>query len=220
VVAALHARGYAASAPFGSAEWQRQPVFIQSYEVSSLQRFAALTRVPLTLLMEPSGDPDSGLSLEQMTTDGFLARLSHYVTVVAPSKGALVRSAEAPAAAAAGGGQTGQGTSSIGVSRVVLESGRFLSSHTDVAAPSAGGRRLKQQQQHSVLQSTGLAEQLHRHGFQVHTYTVRDEPRFVLPVCEGVVACELQLLFDAAHLDGGFADYPGTMVAHFQGERS
>jgi glycerophosphoryl diester phosphodiesterase len=60
--------------------------------------------------------------------------------------------------------------------------------------------------------STGLVENLKQKGFMVHTYTLRDEAQFVLPTCGGDIACEFRFLFQSLGVDGGFADYPATLV--------
>lgn len=66
------------------------------------------------------------------------------------------------------------------------------------------------------LQSTGLAARLHRKGFGVHTYTIRNEAQFVLPTCGGDVECEFRYLFETEKLEGAFADYPDTFVQWVQ----
>jgi glycerophosphoryl diester phosphodiesterase len=241
MVSVLHAKGYAASAPYGSTAWQSRPIFIQSFEVTSLRRFAALTPVPLALLLDKGTAPDTGLPVSELLSDAGLSELSVFVTVMAPWKAMLYtlvdrqqqqqqqrqRPRQRPAPAAAGlvlpsahTAANGTGTdssrrllgaqadASSSVEAADSNSGRGHGfSHPDVPL-SAADRELQGAQQ---LQSTGLAARLHRHGFLVHTYTIRDEVQFVLPTCQQGISCEFEFLFGSERLDGGFADWPGTM---------
>lgn len=86
-------------------------------------------------------------------------------------------------------------------------------SHPDVPLSREHVHHLQATQQ---LQTTGLTARLHRHGFQVHTYTLRDEPQFVLPTCKQGIVCEFEWLFASEGLDGAFADWPGTMADWLQ----
>lgn len=234
MVAVLHAKGYAASAPYGSTAWQSRPIFIQSFEVTSLRRFAALTLAPLALLLDKGPAPDTGLPVSELLSDAALSELSAFVTVMAPWKAMLYtlvgrqqRPLQRPAPAAglvllsAQTAANGTGTDS---SRRLLGAQADASSGTGGADSASSGsvhglshpdaplgaadRELKEAQH---LQSTGLAARLHRHGFLVHTYTLRDEGQFVLPTCQQGIACEFEFLFESERLDGGFADWPGTM---------
>lgn len=244
MVAVLHAKGYASSAPYGSTAWQSRPIFIQSFEVTSLRRFAAITPVPLALLLDKGAAPDTGLPVSELLSDAALSELSAFVTVMAPWKAMLYtlverqqRPLQRPAPAAAGlvllsahTAANGTGTDS---SRRLLSAQADASSgtgggpdsassgsvhafsHPDVPHPAAD--RALEGARH--LQSSGLAARLHRHGFLVHTYTLRDEGQFVLPTCQQGIACEFEFLFESERLDGGFADWPGTMRHWVQGQQ-
>eukprot|EP00775_Hariotina_reticulata_P005579 gene5579-5817_t len=88
----LEAAGYANSSPAGSAAWRSRPAFIQSFEPSSLKRLAAVTNIPLVLLMGGWPGyvaPDSGMTHKQMTSDEFLAELATYVAGVGTWKSSL-----------------------------------------------------------------------------------------------------------------------------------
>jgi glycerophosphoryl diester phosphodiesterase len=61
------------------------------------------------------------------------------------------------------------------------------------------------------IQSNGLVAKLHKHGFQVHPYTLRDKEQFVPEGCAGDVSCEFAWLFDSERVDGGFADWRETL---------
>jgi glycerophosphoryl diester phosphodiesterase len=184
IAAALHKRGYSASAPYGSERWRRQPALIQSFELSSLRRFAGLTPLPLVLLLGgwPGGvDPDTGLTLPQLTSERKLQELAAFVTVVAPGKADLFE--------------------------LQLANGTALP-----AAAAAAAAAAQQAAGSATLRSSGLAERVRCAGLLLHTNTLRDERRFVLPGCGGDVACEFKLLFERLHVDGAFADWPATLV--------
>jgi glycerophosphoryl diester phosphodiesterase len=159
----LRAKGYATSAPFNSTAWQARPVFIQSFEVNSLRRFAEeLPGAPLVYLLDNASDPETGSSLSEILSDSSLSEISSFVTVISPWKGLLYT--------------------------VVDRNG------TD------------------RLQSLGLTRRLQGKGFQVHTYTIRDEPQFVLPTCGGLIVCEFEFLFKYEGLNGAFTDHPASLV--------
>lgn len=245
MVQVLHSKGYATSAPYGSSAWHAQPIFIQSFEVTSLRRFAAMTPVPLALLLDRGTAPDTGLPLTDLLTDASLSELSSFVTVMAPWKAMLYTlvgrrrpgprpgpaglvlpsgvTADSASAAVLGNGTAGtdssrrlmgadvQGSTADVGEDDAASSGSSTAAgfeHPDVPLSSTASRDLQATQQ---LQSTGLAARLHRHGFLVHTYTIRDEGQFVLPTCKQGIACEFEFLFESEHLDGAFADWPGTM---------
>lgn len=247
MVRVLHSRGYAASAPHGSTAWRAQPIFIQCFEVTSLRRFAALTPVPLALLLDAGAAPDTGLSLAHIVSDEYLAEISSFVSVVAPwkalfytlvdkrgagggSNNAAAPGLALPAAAAAVNNTdsnrrlllaTEQQADADGVAGSSSSSGSGSIpaaglSHPDVPMSSSLARRIQATQQ---LQSTGLVARLHSHGFLVHTYTLRDEGRFVLPTCSQDIACEFAWLFEHEALDGAFSDWPGTMHAWLEQEQ-
>lgn len=89
IVNTLNAKGYASSAPYDSAAWRAKPIFLQSFEVNSLRRFANLTRAPLLYLLDKAPDPETRQELVDIVSDGNLAELSKFVTVVSPLKDLL-----------------------------------------------------------------------------------------------------------------------------------
>jgi len=237
----LHAFGYAASAPVRSAAWRSRPVFIQSFEPSSLKRLAASTNIPLVLLMGGWPGyvaPDSGMTHEQMTSDEFLAELATYAAGVGPWKSSLYQVVAHTSNKAdhahrqhhcEGCGSRGANSpehrglaSDDGCCSEQLPNNSSSSSgsgsmdnavagaqliHPDIGALTTGdaGGNSKV----SVV-STGLTAKLHKHGLSVHPYTLRDEQQFVLEGCANI-GCEFEWLFDDERVDGGFADYPGTL---------
>jgi glycerophosphoryl diester phosphodiesterase len=223
IVDVLHARGYAASSPVNSAAWRAQPVFIQSFEPTSLQRLAAMTRMPLVLLMggwEGYVAPDTGMTHDEMVGDEFLSELAGYVAGVGPWKSSLYtvegaasnrvvdnddcNSSSAASSAAAAG--VAAPCRSINCSNFIHpDVGRQVQAQDSSSSSSTDGGVPKR------IQSTGMVAQLHKHGFQVHPYTLRDEAQFVPEGCAGDISCEFAWLFDGERIDGGFADWPGTL---------
>jgi glycerophosphoryl diester phosphodiesterase len=209
-------------------------VFIQCFEATSLKRFSELTPVPLALLLDTAPAPDTGLSMEEVLSDAYLATLAPFVTVMAPWKAMLYTLAgqqgRQPANAAA---VEAQGLAlPAGAGRVLVnatDSNRRLLAAPAAVAPIGaveGGTLVAAVGLHhpdiptseeamwqggQQLQTTGLTARLRKHGFLVHTYTLRDEGQFVLPTCRQGIGCEFEWLFGAERLDGGFADWPGTM---------
>jgi glycerophosphoryl diester phosphodiesterase len=227
IVDALHARGYAASAPVSSAAWRAQPVFMQSFEPTSLRRLAGMTRMPLVLLMggwEGYVAPDTGMSHDEMVGDQFLSELAGYVagvgawksslyTVVGSSGGSSVdsddsNSSSAVAAAAAAAGVVAPCRSIHCSNFIHPDVGRQVQEQDGSSSSSSGSKDAVEQ---TRIQSNGLVAKLHKHGFQVHPYTLRDEAQFVPDGCAGDVGCEFAWLFDREVVDGGFADWPGTL---------
>jgi glycerophosphoryl diester phosphodiesterase len=237
----LHAFGYAASAPVGSAAWRSRPVFIQSFEPSSLKRLAASTNIPLVLLMGGWPGyvaPDSGMTHEQMTSDEFLAELATYAAGVGPWKSSLYqvvahtsnkadhahrqhhcegcgsRGATSPEhrGLASDDGccleqppNNSSSSSGSGSMDNAVAGAQLI--HPDIGALTTGNAGGNSKV--SVV-STGLTAKLHKHGLSVHPYTLRDEQQFVLEGCANI-GCEFEWLFHNEHVDGGFADYPGTL---------
>jgi glycerophosphoryl diester phosphodiesterase len=188
---ALASAGYSASYPPGSPGWRAKPVYVQSFEETSLQRFASLMPLPLVLLLDASPDyvaPDTGLSWRQQVSPQHLAELATYVAGIGPWKGSLfadnnttTTSSSSPAQIAASG-------------RAALQS----ASSTTYTCTQA-------------VKSSGLTAQLHAHAFSVHPYTLRDEAQFVLPGCGGNITCEIAAMFDGEQVDGAFTDWPATL---------
>lgn len=214
VVDALHARGYAASAPVASDAWRAQPVFIQSFEPTSLQRLAGMTCMPLVLLMggwEGYVAPDTGMTHAEMISDEFLSELAGYAAGVGPWKSSLytVVSGESGSDDVGSDGNSstdGAGAAATGAAPCrSMHCSKFI--HPDVGRqvePPGSSSRVR-------LQSTGLVAKLHQYGLAVHPYTLRDEEQFVPEGCAGDISCEFAWLFDSEQIDGGFADWPGTL---------
>ncbi|PNH12368.1 Glycerophosphoryl diester phosphodiesterase, partial [Tetrabaena socialis] len=97
LLAALQRAGF--DAPLGSPRWMQRPVFIQSFEASSLRYMAARTCAPMVLLLGDAEGwvaPDSGLTLEQLASNASLAEISGWASAVGPSKATVVRWQQEP----------------------------------------------------------------------------------------------------------------------------
>ncbi|GIL42946.1 hypothetical protein Vafri_771 [Volvox africanus] len=180
---ALTAAGF--GAPLDSEAWMRRPIFLQSFEASSLRYLATRTCAPTVLLL---GDwegwvaPDTGQTLAQLTEDSSLAEIARWSAAVGPSKRTLVN-------------------------------WQMEEMHGDgMGAAEHRDRKVRQQTKAGGggrYVSSGLVERFHAHGLLVHTYTVRPEPRFSLPHLEAAdVAAEYELLLGTeVAADGVFTDH-------------
>ncbi|KAG2499870.1 hypothetical protein HYH03_002161 [Edaphochlamys debaryana] len=192
MLAALAAAGHPLP-PLGSGAWRRRPVFLQSFEASSLRLLAQRTCAPTVLLLGDAEGwvaPDSNLTLAQLTTDEALAEAAQWAAAVGPAKATLVTWQPAGAQQGQQGKEAAKGAA---------------------AAGSGPGRYV----------SSGLVERFHAHGLQVHPYTLRPEPRFFLPhlaehagggggggeAANVSVADEYELLLVGAGADAVFADH-------------
>jgi glycerophosphoryl diester phosphodiesterase len=104
---ALVAAGYEGA--YGSPTWLSAPVFIQSFEETSLQQLRQVTDLPLVLLLggwENFTAPDTGLTHEEMVTDAHLQKVASYAQGVGPWKNTLYTSTTAAAAAAGAKGDS------------------------------------------------------------------------------------------------------------------
>ena len=206
----LVTRGY--SGAFISPKWLAAPVFIQSFEETSLKELAAVTDLPLVLLLggwPGFTAPDTGLTHEQMVSEEHLAYLATFVSGLGPWKDTLYVSSLEGASSTEAGGYSIKGIAKGS------SSSRRRHKHRSGSSSSLGGDEEQQQQQQwedvQGLRSTGLAARLLSTGLQVHPYTLRDEARFVPPgVQEGVIG-EFQQMFQVEGVTGAFADYPGTL---------
>lgn len=206
VVDLLHSRGYGGGG-FGTAEWRRRPVYVQSFEMGSIRNMHSMTAMPLVLLMggwPGYRAPDSGMTHEEMTRPDALKEAARYLSGVGPWKGSLMTvvtaldsSIKANTTSAKDATQQQQQEQVAGLS---------VDAAHDSSHSGTGGR----------LVSTGLVSQLKALGLQVHPYTLRDEPQFVPSPLAGSVARELSELFDAEGVDGVFADYPATAIGWFE----
>ena len=86
LVEALRAHGY---------ERQPERVYIQSFEIASLERLRALTRLPLMQLLLPDGQPydevaaGGGLTYAHMASREGLAEVARYADAVGPDKSGI-----------------------------------------------------------------------------------------------------------------------------------
>ncbi|GFR41047.1 hypothetical protein Agub_g1481, partial [Astrephomene gubernaculifera] len=123
LLAALHEAGFGAGGPYGSEAWRQRPVFVQSFEASSLRYMAQRTCAPMVLLLgewEGWSAPDSGLTLAQLTEDTSLAHIAGWAAAVGPDKETLVTWEQEQGS---GGGSGGGGGNGSGSGR-----GRYVSS--------------------------------------------------------------------------------------------
>lgn len=186
--------------------WDRRdaPVFLQSFEPSSLQRLARMTDVRLVQLVDASDvAPDGSLVFEPpfdrpydwtvsvdpllrarrfdfLVSDEGLREVKTYADVISPWKRYVVSS---QAVDRNGDGQIGDENGDGAVN----EADRVL------------------------LPPTDLVERAHDHGLAVHLWTFRSEPRFLVSDYAGNPVNEY-LQFLRLGVDGFFSEFPDTAV--------
>lgn len=237
VLEALHARGYGGG-PVDSPAWRARPAYIQSFELTSIKDMAAMTRIPLVLLMggwPGFTAPDTGATHEEMTSPEALAEIARFAAAAGPWKGSLFALARGEGAAEAGGGARDAGKKAS-PEAAAAEARR---SEREQRRADAAGARLRRREglppdvafdmalhdfgsshghhgRHHEgspkIVSTGLVRRMQAAGLQVHPYTLRDEPQFVPAALGGSVARELAALIEGEGADGVFTDFPGTAV--------
>lgn len=146
---------YGYEGPVNSAKWNKQPIFLQSFEASNLKRLAPMTCLPLVMLTGSRAAEVSDAALREYAT---------FAQGFGPSKDALLKWDAAE--------------------------GRWVSS--------------------------GVLENAHKYGLQVHPYTVRNEPVYVPRYLNKDVAAELDVLYRVVGVDGLFTDHPATAVGYLR----
>jgi glycerophosphoryl diester phosphodiesterase len=182
-------------------------VFIQSFEQSNLKKLNTMTPVPLVQLVDANDvNPDGSLdytapfdrpydwtvsrnpTLKARTfgffaTDAGLAEIKTYADVISPWKRYIVSSVVADV------------------------------NHNGVLDPDENGDGIKNDEpDRKALPPTDLVQRAHAHGLKIHTWTGRDEQRFLLSDY-GDNPLEEYLQLYGLGIDGIFSDYTGTAVA-------
>jgi glycerophosphoryl diester phosphodiesterase len=182
-------------------------VFIQSFEQSNLKKLNTMTPVPLVQLVDANDvNPDGSLDYTKpfdrpydwtvsgnptlmartfgfFATDAGLAEIKTYADVISPWKRYIVSSVVADI------------------------------NHNGVLDPDENGDGIKNDEpDRKALPPTDLVQRVHAHGLKIHTWTGRDEQRFLLSDY-GDNPLEEYLQLYGLGIDGIFSDYTGTAVA-------
>jgi glycerophosphoryl diester phosphodiesterase len=181
-------------------------VFIQSFEQSNLKKLNTMTPLPLVQLVDandvnPDGSLDytapfdrpydwtvSGNPTLLARTFGFfatnagLAEIRTYADVISPWKRYIVSSVPADL------------------------------NHNGVSDDENGDGIVNDEPDRKALPPTDLIQRAHAHGLKIHTWTFRDEQRYLLSDY-GDNPLEEYLQFYGLGIDGVFSDYTGTAVA-------
>jgi glycerophosphoryl diester phosphodiesterase len=181
-------------------------VFIQSFEQSNLKQLNKMTPLPLVQLVDandvnPDGSLDytapfdrpydwtvSGDAKLLARTFGFfatnagLAEIRTYADVISPWKRYIVSSVPADL------------------------------NHNGVADDENGDGIVGDEPDRKALPPTDLIQRAHAHGLKIHTWTFRDEQRYLLSDYRDN-PLEEYLQFYGLGIDGVFSDYSGSAVA-------
>ncbi|NBO66184.1 MAG: glycerophosphodiester phosphodiesterase, partial [Acidobacteria bacterium] len=166
------------------------PVFIQSFEVSNLQKLnatimpAAGIDIPLVQLFGGSGRPydfvlsNDARTYTSMGTPEGLAAIKLYADAIGPNK-----------------------------ARILPQS--FQDVNKDGNADDLNADGLVSDADTTVGPATTLVADAHQAGLLVHLYTLRDDPYFLPNTYGGNAVKEYQAFIDLG-VDGFFTDFPGT----------
>jgi glycerophosphoryl diester phosphodiesterase len=165
-------------------------VFIQSFEVSNLQKLnatimpAAGIDIPLVQLFGGSGKPydfvlsNDARTYTSMGTPEGLAAIKLYADAIGPNK-----------------------------ARILPQS--FQDANSDGKADDLNADGLVSDADTTVGPATTLVADAHQAGLLVHLYTLRDDPYFLPSTYAGNPVKEFQAFIDLG-VDGFFTDFPGT----------
>jgi glycerophosphoryl diester phosphodiesterase len=181
-------------------------VFIQSFEQSNLKQLNKMTPLPLVQLVDANDvNPDGSLDYTApfdrpydwtasndpkllartfgfFATDAGLAEIRTYADVISPWKRYIVSSVPADL------------------------------NHNGKADDENGDGIVGDEPDRKALPPTDLIQRAHAHGLRIHTWTFRDEQRYLLSDYRDN-PLEEYLQFYGLGIDGVFSDYSGSAVA-------
>ena len=180
------------------------PVFIQSFEPSSLQRLNRMTDVRLMQIVEASGvNPDGSLDYSPPFDRPYDWTASGDPGLRSRTFGFF----------ATGAGLDEVATYADGISawkRYIISTTAVDSNH-DGTIGDENGDGLIDEADRRLLPPSALIRRAHRHGLLVHTWTFRDEPRH-LTADYGDDPLREYLQFLRLGVDGVFSDFADTAV--------
>jgi glycerophosphoryl diester phosphodiesterase len=186
------------------AHWNRRrsPVFIQSFEPSSLQRLNRLTPVRMVQLVDANGvAPDGTITYAppfdrpyDWTVSGDPELQSRLFSFFVSDEGL-----EYVSHYAAG----------IGPWKVYIVSSRAIALNSDGTVADANGDGDIDERDRKLLPPTDLIERAHDHGLLIHTWTFRNEQFRLASDYRGNPVNEY-LMFYRLGIDGVFSDFSDT----------
>eukprot|EP00798_Chlamydomonas_sp_ICE-L_P022224 gene22224-29289_t len=182
----------------GSPEWLAQPVLLQSFELLNENA------MPLV--------DGSYSSYNDMMSKESLVDIATYAYGICPWKESLVKKIEDV-----------DGSVSMQSKRLIERT--HAESLVDIATYAYGicpwkeslVKKIEDVDGSVSLQSTGLVERAHALGLNVHAYTFRNEAQYHTK-CLDSIGDEYGFYFKELGIDGGFADFPGSMAQWMRNE--
>jgi glycerophosphoryl diester phosphodiesterase len=188
------------------AHWNRRssPVFIQSFEPSSLQRLNRLTPVRLVQLVDANDvAPDGTITYAppfdrpyDWTVSGNPVLQSRLFSFFVSNQGLeyIRRYADG-----------------IGPWKVYIDSSRAIALKPDGTVADATGDDVVDERDRKLLPPTDLVQRAHAHGLLIHTWTFRNEQHWLASDYQGNPVNEY-LLFYRLGVDALFSDFSDTAV--------
>jgi glycerophosphoryl diester phosphodiesterase len=184
---------------------KRSPVFIQSFEQFNLKKLNKMTPVRLVQLVDANDvNPDGSLDYTAPFDRPYDWTVSGDPTLLARTFGFFATDAGLREIATYADG--------IGPWKRYIVSTKALKLNPDGTAADANGDGVLDERDRALLAPTDLIERAHRHGLLIHTWTFRNEPRFLVPDYGGNEIEEYLQFFELG-IDGVFSDFAGTAVA-------
>jgi glycerophosphoryl diester phosphodiesterase len=189
------------------AGWNRRssPVFIQSFEPSSLQRLNRLTRVRLVQLIDANAvNPDGSLDYTAPSDRPYDWTASERPELLARTFGYLTTNA--------GLDEVARYADGIGPWKPYIISTAAEDINGDGVVGDENGDGQVGEPDRRVLPATNLVRRAHARGLVVHPYTFRNEQRYLAYDYGGDPVNEY-LRFYEAGVDGVFSDFAETAFA-------
>jgi glycerophosphoryl diester phosphodiesterase len=183
---------------------KRAPVFIQSFEQSNLKQLNRMTDVRLVQLVDANDvNPDGSLQ--------YVAPFDRPYDWTASGDPRLLARTFGFFATDAGLREIGTYADGIGPWKRYIVSTRAVDSNGDGVVGDENGDGAVNDADRELLPPTSLIRRAHNRGLLVHTWTFRDEDRFLAADYDGNPLREY-LQFFRLGIDGVFSDFTGTAV--------
>jgi glycerophosphoryl diester phosphodiesterase len=184
---------------------RRAPVYIQSFEQANLRRLNRMTPVKLVQLVDAwDVAPDGSLVYAETS-------LRPYDWTVS-GRPRLLRRTYGYFATNPGLDEIATYADGVGPWKPYIVRTTATDANGDGTADDVTGDGAVDERDREVSTPTSLVRRAHRRGLEVHTWTLRNEPRRLASDYGGDPLAEYRTLF-ALGVDGVFSDFPDTAVA-------
>jgi glycerophosphoryl diester phosphodiesterase len=184
---------------------KRSPVFIQSFEQFNLKKLDKMTPVRLIQLVDANDvNPDGSLDYTAPFDRPYDWTVSGDPTLLARTFGFFATDAGLKEIATYADG--------LGPWKRYIVSTKATKLNPDGTVADANGDGVVDEGDRTLLPPTDLIQRAHKRGLLIHTWTFRNEPRFLAAGYGGNEIEEYLQFFDLG-IDGVFSDFAGTAVA-------